>query len=192
MVRISSGSLKGRKVVISKKIFISADRDELRPTSSKVRESIFNILQTEIDKALFLDLYAGTGAVGLEALSRGAGKVYFVENNQVRAKAVMDYIHRLGLDDRASVYQEEAEAFLKRAMRTGLKFDIIFADPPYLSGEIDKVLPNIGQCKILKDDGCILVEHSSKTALPENIQNLKLAKNYRYGDTMITLYRKEQ
>jgi len=192
MVRISSGRLKGRKVVTSKKIFISTDRDDLRPTSSKVREAIFNIVQTEIDHALFLDLYAGTGAVGLEALSRGAEKVFFVENSHIRAKAVVDYIHKLGLDDRASVYQEEAEAFLKRAMRTGLKFDIIFADPPYLSGEIDKVLPYIGECNILKDDGCILIEHSSKIALPENIQNIKLAKNYRYGDTMITLYRKEE
>jgi 16S rRNA (guanine(966)-N(2))-methyltransferase RsmD len=192
MVRISSGRLKGRKVVTSKKIFVSADKDELRPTSSKVREAIFNILQTEIDHSLFLDLYAGTGAVGLEALSRGAEKVFFVENNQVRAKAVMDYIHKLGLDDRASVYQEEAEAFLKRAMRTGLKFDIIFADPPYLSGEIDKVLPNIGEFNMLKDDGCILVEHSSKTALSENMHNIKLVKNYKYGDTMLTLYRKEE
>ena len=192
MVRISSGSLKGKKVVTSKKIFISSDKDGLRPTSSKVREAIFNIVQTEIYQALFLDLYAGTGAVGLEALSRGAEKVYFVENNNIRAKAIMDYIHRLGLDDRASVYQEEAEAFLNRAVRTGLKFDIIFVDPPYMSGEIDKVLPNIVEDNILKDEGCLLVEHSSKTALPENIQNLKLAKNYRYGDTMITLYRKEQ
>lgn len=192
MVRISSGSLKGRKVATSKKIFISTDKDELRPTSSKVREAIFNILQTEIDHALFLDLYAGTGAVGLEALSRGAEKVFFVEKSPVRAKAVMDYIHKLDLDEKASVYQEEAEAFLKRAMRTGLKFDIIFADPPYMSGEIDKVLPNLGECNILKDEGCILVEHSSKTAFPENIQNLKLVKKYRYGDTMITLYRKEK
>jgi 16S rRNA (guanine(966)-N(2))-methyltransferase RsmD len=192
MVRISSGRLRGRKVAISKKIFSSTDSDELRPTSSKVRESIFNILQTEIDQALFLDLYAGTGAVGLEALSRGAEKVFFVENSRIRAKAIMDYIHKLGLDDRASVYQEEAEAFLKRSVRTGLKFDIIFADPPYMSGEIDKVLPYIGECNILKDEGCILVEHSSKAALAENIQNIKMVKKYRYGDTMITLYRKEE
>ena len=192
MVRISSGNLKGRKIVASKKIFISTDKNELRPTSSKVREAIFNIVQTAIDHALFLDLYAGTGAVGLEALSRGAEKVFFVENSNIRAKAVMDHIHKLGLDDGASVYQEEAEAFLKMAMRTGLKFDIIFADPPYLSGELDKVLPYIGECNILKDDGRILIEHSSKIALPEKIQNIKLAKNYRYGDTMITLYRKEE
>lgn len=192
MVRISSGRLKGRKVATSKKIFASTDKDELRPTSSKVRESVFNILQTEINNALFLDLYAGTGAVGLEALSRGAEKVSFVENNQVRAKAIMDYIHKLGLDDRASVYQEEAEAFLKRAMRTGLKFDIIFADPPYRSGEIGKVFPNIGDYNILKEDGCIIVEHSSKLALTENMHNIKMVKNYKYGDTMLTLYRKEE
>lgn len=192
MVRISSGRLKGRKVATSKKIFASTDKDELRPTSSKVRESVFNILQTEINNALFLDLYAGTGAVGLEALSRGAEKVSFVENNQVRAKAIMDYIHKLGLDDRASVYQEEAEAFLKRAMRTGLKFDIIFADPPYRSGEIEKVLPNIGDYNILKEAGCIIVEHSSKLALTENMHNIKMVKDYKYGDTMLTLYRKAE
>jgi len=192
MVRISGGRLKGRKVVTSKKIFISKDSDELRPTSSKVREAIFNIVQTEIAHALFLDLYAGTGAVGLEALSRGAERVFFVENGNVRAKAIMDYIHKLGLDDKASVSQEGAEAFLKRAMRTGLKFDIIFADPPYLSGEIDKVLPLIAEGNILKDDGCILIEHSSKIALSEGMQNIKLARNYRYGDTMLTLYRKEE
>jgi 16S rRNA (guanine(966)-N(2))-methyltransferase RsmD len=84
MVRISSGRLKGRKVVTSKKIFATAEGDELRPTSSKVREAIFNILQAEIDQAVFLDLYAGTGAVGLEALSRGAERVFFVKT--VRAK----------------------------------------------------------------------------------------------------------
>lgn len=191
MVRISSGRLKGRKVVASKKIFVSTEKDELRPTSSKVRQAVFNIVQGEIDNALFLDLYAGTGAVGLEALSRGAEKVFFAEKNQVRAKAVADYIHKLGLDERASVYQEEAMAFLKRAVRTGLKFDIIFIDPPYLSNEIDNVLPFIGECNILKKDGCILIEHSSKISVPQNIQNIKPARNYRYGDTMITLYRME-
>ena len=192
MVRISSGRLKGRQVATSKKIFTSAEGDELRPTSAKVREAIFNILQMEIQQSLFLDLYAGTGAVGLEALSRGAEKVFFVENSPVRAKAIMDYIHKLGLDDRASVYQEQAETFLKRAIRTGMKFDIIFSDPPYLSGEIDKVLPHLGEFNILRDEGCILIEHSSKMALSENVENLKLVKNYRYGDTMITLYRKEE
>jgi 16S rRNA (guanine(966)-N(2))-methyltransferase RsmD len=192
MVRISSGRLKGRKVVTSKKIFTSAEGDELRPTSAKVREAIFNILQAEIDQAMFLDLYAGTGAVGLEALSRGAEKVVFVESSSVRSKAVADYIHKIGVEDRAAVYREEAETFLQRAVRTGMQFDIIFVDPPYQSDEIDRVLPYIEEYNMLKENGCLLVEHSSKIALPEHIQKIKLTKNYKYGDTMITLYRKEE
>jgi 16S rRNA (guanine(966)-N(2))-methyltransferase RsmD len=192
MVRISSGRLKGRKVVTSKKIFASAEGEELRPTSSKVREAIFNILQAEIDQALFLDLYAGTGAVGLEALSRGAERVFFVENSQTRSKAIADYIKKLDLESKAAVYHEKAEAFLHRAMRTGMKFDIIFADPPYISDEIEKVLPYVGEYGILKDYGWMLVEHSAKKVLPEHMHDIKKIKNYKYGDTMITSYRKEQ
>jgi 16S rRNA (guanine(966)-N(2))-methyltransferase RsmD len=192
MVRISSGRLKGRKVATSKKIFSPAEGDELRPTSSKVREAIFNILQAEIGEAMFLDLYAGTGAVGLEALSRGAERVFFVESSPVRSKAIMGYLGKLGLESKAAVYQETTEVFLKRAMRTGIKFDIIFADPPYLSDEIVKVLPSVAECDILKEGGRMLVEHSSKKVLPEHMHDIKRIKNYKYGDTMITLYRKEQ
>jgi 16S rRNA (guanine(966)-N(2))-methyltransferase RsmD len=192
MVRISSGRLKGRKVVTSRKIFTSTEGDELRPTSSKVREAIFNILQAEIDQSMFLDLYAGTGAVGLEALSRGAERVFFVESNQVRSKAIVDYIKKLDLEARAVVYRETTNAFLKRAVMRGMQFDIIFADPPYISDDFEQALPYVAEHNILKDDGCILVEHSSKKVLPEHIHDIKRIKNYKYGDTMLTLYRKEQ
>lgn len=191
MVRISGGQLKGRKIVSSKKIFESADRSELRPTSAKVREAIFDILRPEIDHALFLELYAGTGAVGFEALSQGAEKVLFVESSPPRSKAITDYARKIGLEYRTSVYQENADIFLQRAMRTGMRFDIIFLDPPYQSDEIEKVLPFIAEHDILREDGCLLVEHSTKSALPDSLQSMKVKKHYRYGDTMITLYRKE-
>ena len=112
---------RAERLSLQRRSLASAEGDELRPTSSKVREAIFNILQAEIDQAMFLDLYAGTGAVGLEALSRGAERVFFVESSPVRSKAIMDYLNRLGLESRAAVYQETAEAFLKRAMRTGMQ-----------------------------------------------------------------------
>ena len=191
MVRISGGRLKGRKIVSSKKIFDSTDSSELRPTSAKVREAVFDIVRPEIGHALFLELYAGTGAVGFEALSQGAEKVVFVESSPPRSKAITDYARKIGLKDRTSVYQENADIFLQRAMRTGMRFDIIFLDPPYQSDELEKVLPYIAEHGILKDDGCVLVEHSSKTVLPDSLQSLRLVKNYKYGDTMITLYRKE-
>ena len=189
MVRISGGNLKGRRIAASNKVFTVHAGDELRPTSAKVREAIFNILQTDIHDALFLDLYSGTGAVGLEALSRGAEKVFFVEYNQVRSKAVKDYLQRFNLAERAAVYQEKAEVFLRKAAGTGMKFDIIFADPPYLSDEMEELLPYIGEQRLLRDGGCILVEHSSKRIPSEDIPNLRLIKHYRYGDTMISLYR---
>ncbi len=192
MVRISSGRLKGRKVVNSKIIFSSTGANGLRPTASKVREAIFNIVQAEIENALFLDLYAGTGAVGLEAISRGAEKVFFIENSRHRAEAIMDAIHRLNLDNKGTVFQEKAETFLQRAVKTNMKFDIIFADPPYLSDEITRALPYIADNNMLKGDGCILIEHSSKIILPDNIKNINLIKNYKYGDTTITLYRRAQ
>jgi 16S rRNA (guanine966-N2)-methyltransferase len=190
MVRISSGSLKGRRVVTSKKIFVSSGSEQLRPTSSKVREAIFNILRTEIEHAVFLDLYAGTGSVGLEALSRGAARVVFVEGSSVRSDALIDYIQKMRLHDRAAVYQEKAEVFLQRAMKSGMKFDVIFADPPYASYEIEKILSGTGLYHILKNNGCMLIEHSSKRALPGQVQDIKRLKEYKYGDSMITLYRK--
>lgn len=192
MVRISSGRLKGRRVVTSKKILNSGGGSELRPTASKVREAIFDIVRSQIDHAMFLDLYAGTGAVGLEAISRGAEKVFFVESSHLRARAVKDHISDMNLGERGAVFHEKAEAFLRRAMRAGMKFDIIFADPPYASDEVERVLPSIADYDILKDDGCMLVEHSSKRPLPHTIKTMNVIKYYKYGDTMITLYRKER
>jgi 16S rRNA (guanine966-N2)-methyltransferase len=192
MVRISGGKLKGRNVAGSKKIFTLPDSEELRPTSSKVRESVFNILHGEVGDAHFLDLYAGTGAIGLEALSRGAADVVFVEENKPRAMKITDFIRRIGQEDRTAVYRETAESFLLKASESARSFDIIFIDPPYASGEIAKVVPLIAESGILKDGGSMLVEHSSRKLLPEQVNDIRKVKSYKYGDTTVTLYRKGQ
>lgn len=190
MVRILGGKLKGRNVAGSKKI-LTSDSDELRPTSSKVRESIFNILRTEIEDANFLDLYAGTGAVGIEALSRGAANVVFVEKSEVLSGTIEDHMRRLGQEDKTRVVRQTAEAFLIKASEKNPNFDIIFIDPPYASEEVGKVLPLIAEPGIMKNGGTILVEHSSRKILPEEITGIRKIKTYRYGDTTVTLYRKE-
>jgi 16S rRNA (guanine966-N2)-methyltransferase len=189
-MRISSGTFKGRKIG-SRKAFRGKAGDELRPTSAKVREAIFDILRNDISGAVFLDLYAGTGTVALEALSRGAKKAYLVESNPVRYRALNETIDRLGLQEKASSFREEALRFLSRAAGSGIDFDIIFADPPYASGETDNILPSIDRHDILKAGGCLIVEHPSRkppTFIPLTV---KLVKSYRYGDTSLTLYRKE-
>ncbi len=190
-MRISCGQLKGRKVAPQKICLKKDGSRRLRPTSSKVREAIFDILRNYIDGAVFVDLYAGTGAVGFEGLSRGARSVYFIEEDRVRSKTIEDFIKKAGLGDRAYVYSEKAQDFLTGASRSGISVDIIFADPPYASDEIERILPLIDTYDVLRKGGCLIVEHSSRASVPYDFESLARIKNYRYGDTMLTLYRKE-
>jgi 16S rRNA (guanine966-N2)-methyltransferase len=189
-LRISAGQLKGRKIEI-KKVPGKSERDDLRPTSSKVREALFDILRNDIQGSSFLDLYAGTGAVGFEALSRGASRACFVEHDRAAAKEISQYISKMGLDAMAEVFSEAADRFLKRTQVTEMTFDIIFADPPYRSNELEKILPLIDDTDILKSGGCLVVEHPSKKIMSVPCKALTPVKNYKYGDTMLTLYRKE-
>jgi 16S rRNA (guanine966-N2)-methyltransferase len=190
MMRISAGQLKGRKIAV-KKSSGKSGRDDLRPTSSKVREALFDILRNDIKDSSFLDLYAGTGAVGFEALSRGASGACFVETDRGASKEISQYIRKMELDGMTEVFTGAAERFLKRTEVTELTFDIIFADPPYASEEIEKILPSIDAGDILRPGGCLVVEHPAKKTIVVPCKNLRQIKNYKYGDTMLTLYRKE-
>lgn len=190
-MRISAGEFKGRKTG-AKKLFAKREgKEDLRPTSAKVREAIFDILRNDLEGSSMLDLYAGTGTVGLEALSRGAGRVVFVESVRPRAKAISDLIDKLKLHLKASVHCEETGHFLKRASLTSDTYDIIFADPPYASTEIDEIIYLIEKYGILNKPGVLLCEHGAKAFVPEAEGGLKLKKQYRYGDTRLALYRNE-
>ncbi len=188
-MRISGGSAKGRRIAYKKASFKGEDR--LRPTSSKVREAIFDILRERISGATFVDLYAGTGSVGIEALSRGAKGVVFVESNLLRTRIIDQLIREFGFIEKARVIRSEAYDFVKREARKGSSFDILFLDPPYQSEELMKVLPLIGRTGILKKDGLVMVEHFSKRRLPDRIDGLSMVRSYQYGDTSLTLYRGE-
>ncbi len=189
-MRISAGQLKGRKIEV-KKSPDKGDRDNLRPTSSKVREALFDILRNDIKDSSFLDLYAGTGAVGFEALSRGASRTCFVEADRAFSKEISQYIGKMGLDDMTEVFTGTADRFLKRTEVAEMAFDIIFADPPYASDEIENILPLIDAGDILRGGGCLVIEHPAKKNIAVSCKNLSLIRSYKYGDTMLTLYRKE-
>lgn len=188
-IRISGGKIKGRKIGY-KKTSLFKGEDKLRPTSSKVREAIFDILRDRISESLFVDLYAGTGGVGIEALSRGAGHVIFVESNLLRTRLIDQLIEELGFKDRARVIRSKAYDFIEREAKRGVSFDIIFLDPPYQSEELMKVLPLIGRTGVIRQDGLVMVEHFSKKKLPDEIEGLIKVRSYRYGDTSLTLYRR--
>ena len=191
-MRISAGQLKGRKINFKKAQKAAAKQNALRPTSSKVRESVFNIIGNLISDAQFVDLYAGTGAVGIEALSRGASAVFFVEADRKRTEQIEKMLKDCGYSSKADIIRGEASAFIAKAVREGSKFDIIFLDPPYHSGELERILPQLSGGEMLNDKGIIIAEHLSKKKLPDETGNFVQKKAYKYGDTMLTLYRKKQ
>ncbi len=188
-VRISGGSAKGRKIGFRKAFLRSDEGEELRPTSSKVREALFDIIRRELPGALFLDLYAGTGGVGIEALSRGAAEAIFVESNALRAGMIRSLLSEFGFGDRGRVLHAKAFDFMMREIRKGRRYDIVFVDPPYSSGELTKILPLMGEGEIVREGGLVVAEHFFKTKLPEGIGRLRLVKGYRYGDTVLTVYK---
>jgi 16S rRNA (guanine966-N2)-methyltransferase len=174
-MRISGGIAKGR-TIRTKRLFSKASKaEELRPTSSKVREALFDIIRDRIEGAIFVDLYAGTGTVGLESLSRGAREAIFVEPTRLRADAIEETGVQFGFRDKITVVEGTAEGFLKKASTEKKRFDIFFVDPPYFSEEIMKILPLI-----------------FKRKLPELTGELKMIRSYRYGDTVLTVYRKKK
>jgi 16S rRNA (guanine966-N2)-methyltransferase len=189
-MRISAGSAKGRRTA-TKKLFAEGPGEKrLRPTSSKVREALFDILRDRIQGAIFVDLYAGTGTVGFESLSRGAAKAVFIEPNPSMIQTMERNARDWGFSEKAEIMRGRADEFLTKAVSDHEKYDIFFVDPPYQSAEIEKVLPIIGREELLQEDGIVIVEHFFKKELPEQEGFLKMHKNYRYGDTMLTLYKK--
>lgn len=154
-----------------------------RPTMDKVKEGIFNSLY-DID-GLGLDLFAGSGALGIEALSRGMDKVIFVDQNFKAVQVINANLKQLDLISQAEVYKNNADRALKALAKREIQFDVIFLDPPYNKGLIDKALEQISQFNLLKENGIIVCEFSNHEDI--KYQPFKLIKRYHYGltDTLL-------
>lgn len=181
-MRISGGLAKGRKIKLVH------GPEPLRPTPAKVREALFDILRKKIEGATFVDLYAGTGAIGIEALSRGALKAIFVEDNRFRVEEIRRLVRAFGFTEKSMIIAEKARLFLEDASRRNEKFDIIFLDPPYHTEEIENVLSDLGEMDLLETGGVVVAEHFIKRKLPAVSGRLQLIKNYTYGDTVLSVY----
>jgi 16S rRNA (guanine966-N2)-methyltransferase len=177
-MRIITGKYKGRAIKMPKGI---------RPTQDKVRKAIFDILG-DMHGLYFLELFAGSGAVGIEALSRGARGAVFVENNSDCLRALKENLLSISAND-CLVLPVDAEKVLERFKRQGRKFDIIFLDPPYYQDMAKKTLQTRSCCDILAPDGIIVVQHFKKDNLPYATGDLALLKQAAYGDTMLSFYR---
>ncbi|MCX8030469.1 MAG: 16S rRNA (guanine(966)-N(2))-methyltransferase RsmD [Thermodesulfovibrionales bacterium] len=188
MIQITGGISKGRKVLI-KKSLLKKGQKTLRPTRSKVRKALFDIIKDRVCDSSFLDLYAGTGAVGIEALSRGAATAFFVDEDLKRVNEIKKNLQILGYTTIAKTFRGKVISFLKRVEKESLSFDIIFADPPYNSDEINRVVTLIVEKKIIKESGLLIIEHSSKREdLITLTEGLRLQRKYKYGDTALSIY----
>jgi len=177
---ITGGEAKGRKILVPHGL-------ALRPTAAKVRSALFDILSHQIIGASFLDLYAGTGAIGIEAISRGAHRTYFVEQDKKHLKNLENNLERCCLRDKSEIISGTASVFLNQIKHV---FDLVFVDPPYGSGEIEKVLISLKQGDMILPGGRLIFEHQHKQMLPKVIGKIYLEKQYQYGDTVLSFYGK--
>jgi len=179
-MRVITGTARGKRLVTVQ------GNDIVRPTGEKVKEALFSSIQFDIEGRRVLDLFAGSGQMGIEALSRGAKCATFVDINDASLNAVRQNLDNTGFVDLADVYKSDYNTF---ALRCTQKFDIAFLDPPYQAGILqDAVLKTI---PLMSDYGKIFCEHSNELKLPEKIDNFVVIKVYRYGKTRITVYQKD-
>ena len=165
---------------------------KIRPTSDRIREALFSILSQKIDNALVLDLFAGTGALGIEALSRGAAKSFFIDKSKESIQIITKNIELLSIKERTEVVLHDAGTVLSSKALLSQKFDVIFMDPPYDKGFISNMLENVGLLKIMRDDSIIIVEHSIRENDFEKFAGFDLYDKRTYGETLISFFRKKQ
>lgn len=162
----------------------------LRPTSDRLRESLFNILGPTVEGATFVDLYAGTGAVGIEALSRGARAAIFVEQHAPAALLIRRNLASLGIKSGAEILSVDVLRGLERLEARGVHARFIFLDPPYAATEeYERVLEFLGESALVAPRGRVIAEHLRKRALPERVGELELARVVEQGDAALSFYR---
>lgn len=180
MMRVITGSARGRRLETL------YGEEVTRPTTESVKEALFSMIQFELEGRKILDLFAGSGQLGIEALSRGARHCTFLENNRDAVRVVENNVLNCGFKEISNIVFGDAVSFLMRKDN----FDIAFVDPPYNLGLVEKCLPLL--LKLMSEDGIVVCETSAGEDLPESIDGWYADRVRRYGKTKLTLYRREK
>jgi 16S rRNA (guanine(966)-N(2))-methyltransferase RsmD len=180
-VRVTGGALKGRKLHPLRGMTI-------RPTSDYLKESIFSILTGRIEDATVLDLFAGTGSLGIEALSRGAATAVFVDSAPQAIKTLIRNVQAFSLEERSTILKRNVLRGLSFLGSIGYLFDLIFIDPPYDKNCAEKTLQLLGRSESTSDFASIVVEHSKREILPEKVDCFALSDQRDYGKTLVSFY----
>lgn len=180
-MRVISGELRGRKLE-------KLEGMSIRPTSDRVKESLFNMFGVRIYDSIFLDLFAGTGGIGIEAYSRGAAEVVFIDVDAKSIQVLKGNLQKLNIIDKVEVYNTDYINAISKLTGDNRSFDIIFMDPPYLKDYEKNALLLVSEKDLLKKDGIIVVEHETSDKMPEKAGKLTIVRQKKYGKTMLTFY----
>lgn len=180
-MRVVAGKAKGRRLKAPKGL-------GLRPTADRVKESLFNILPRSLSGYRVLDLYAGTGNLTVEALSRGANEALLVDNAREARKAIQENLGALGFVDKARIWQSQVLRAIRQLSRRKETFDLVFVDPPYEKGLVEPTLRAIGSAGILTGSGLVVAEHSVRERVETNYGSLRLQDQRRYGATVVSFF----
>lgn len=181
MMRVVSGICKGRPLK-------AVPGTGTRPTTDKVKESIFNMIGPYFDGGLVLDLFAGSGGLGIEALSRGMDKAIFVDRDFKANQTVKANLELCKFTDLAEVYKNDSERALKALVKREMTFELIFLDPPYKKQKLVDLLEEIHNNRLLSNEGYIVCEHGHDVSLPEQIANFSVKRKEVYGSMAVTIY----
>lgn len=181
-MRVIAGDFKGRQLK-------SVPTHQTRPTTDKVKEAVFHMVGPYFKGGKALDLFAGSGGLGIEALSRGVESCVFVDQQQKAIKTIYDNVKTLKLDDRVEVFRTDAMRAMKAAGKRGLSFQYIFLDPPYKKFSYQELMEALLEHDLLADDGVIICEHDSSEEIPESVGRLNLIKSDIYGTNIgVSIY----
>ena len=184
-MRIIAGKFRGRKLV-------EFDVDSTRPTLDRIKEPLFSILMPYLKDANVLDLFAGTGSLGIECLSRGASSAIFVDVSKESINIVKSNIKKARVENESTILNLDFKNAIDRLKIQNKKFDIIFMDPPYYKNMFIDALSSIDEADLLCDDGIIVVEHDTKDKFVDKIGRLEKTRDKKYGNTTLTFYKLEE
>lgn len=180
-MRVVSGSKKGHPLK-------AVPGMSTRPTTDKVKEAIFNMIGPYFDGGIGLDLFGGSGGLGIEALSRGLDKMIFVDKEQKAIQTIKNNLNSCDFSPKAEIYRNDAERAMKALIKRELQFDLIFLDPPYKKQKLETLIEMIDQNNMLKENGYIVCEHGTDVILQEVVGDYHRLKYEKYGVTAITIF----
>ena len=181
-MKIISGKLKGR-------IIDNYNIDGTRPTMDRVKESVFATIQDYVSDSIFLDLFSGTGNIGIEAISNGASFCYFVDNNKEATNVIKNYVSKFNIESNSCILNKDYISALNYFVDNNIGFDIIYLDPPYKTNYINNIISFICDNNLLNSKGLVIIENSDSSIIDN--KNLVVLKNKKYGNKYITILKKE-